>query len=255
MVLLKVPLKMPLKQIIQIMSLYYLLSTPMVLTASVNNTTKNATTEDFHYQDPTSSSPPTSAPPCQNFTHHNGLSQLIFPTCTSPVNSAGLRNLVIQGMACTCDLNTHDVQRRDDYFYTVGVGAHKLHTRGATFNNARKVCMEEGGHLAVIDSVAEEQVLLDLFKQSGPMRNVTREDQAFIGIHDLFAEGEWVTVLGDSLHKYGYTKWSNLWGGQPDNGGGVQHCGTLLKGGEMDDVNCNIQFPFFCEIPSIRLAH
>ncbi|XP_015120376.1 hemolymph lipopolysaccharide-binding protein [Diachasma alloeum] len=240
------------KQIVQILTIILSLSITIVLTAPVNNVTDNVMVEDLRYQDPT---PSTSSPPCQNYAHHNSVPQLVFPTCMSSSSPEGLRNVVIHGMACACDLNTHDVQKRDDYYYTVGIGAHKLHTRGATFNNARKVCIEEGGHLAVIDSVAEEQVLLDLFKRSGPMRNVSQEEQAFIGIHDLFAEGEWVTVLGDSLYKYGYTKWSNRWDGQPDNGGGVQHCGTLLKEGEMDDVNCNIQLAFFCEMPGIRLAH
>lgn len=97
---------------------------------------------------------------------------------------------------------------------------------------------------------------MNLFKQyASNLRNVTNNEQAFIGIHDLFFEGDWVTILGDSIHKNGYTKWSDRWGVQPDNGGGVQNCGTLLKEGGMDDVSCNAQFAFFCEIPGIRIAH
>lgn len=96
---------------------------------------------------------------------------------------------------------------------------------------------------------------MTLFHNAKNIRNVTGNEQAFIGIHDLFFEGDWVTVLGDSLHKYGYAKWSDRWGGQPDNGGLVQNCGTLLKDGGMDDVSCNAQFAFFCEIPGIRIAH
>ncbi|XP_011305761.1 hemolymph lipopolysaccharide-binding protein [Fopius arisanus] len=198
--------------------------------------------------------PPTSLP-YKNWTDYHSAPQLVFPTCTSAVNPKGLRNIVINGMACTCDLNTYHVRKRDDYHYTVGIGAHKFHLTGATFNKARKICIEEGGHLAVIDSIAEEQILMHLFNQADQMNNGSNKEQAFIGIHDLFAEDEWVTVLGDSLYKHGYSRWSHLWGGQPDNGGGVQHCGTILRMGGMDDVNCNLQFPFFCEIPNISMIH
>jgi hypothetical protein len=49
---------------------------------------------------------------------------------------------------------------RDDYFYSPGVGAHKLHTRATTWNNARKMCNDEGGHLAIINSIIEAHVRL-----------------------------------------------------------------------------------------------
>lgn len=100
--------------------------------------------------------PSSPIPPCKEFSRD--VPHLAFPVCTSTRGAEGLRNVVIHGMACTCDLNTHDIQKRDDYHYTVGIGAHKLHTIGATFNNARKICSEEGAHLAIIDSLAEEQV-------------------------------------------------------------------------------------------------
>jgi len=76
-----------------------------------------------------------------------------------------------------------------------------------------------------------------------------------LGIHDLYKEGEWVTLLGDSLARTGYTRWSDKWGGQPDNGGGKQHCGVLMKEGGMDDVACDVPFPFFCELPLMHALH
>ncbi|KAG8036840.1 hypothetical protein G9C98_004162, partial [Cotesia typhae] len=235
----------------------YLIFLPIVLSVPNNRVIREVDSVEQVNSQSTEMTPSTSqsAVPCHDLSEHRGIPQLVFPMCTSTNGLEGLRNVVIHGMACTCDLNTHDVHKRDDYQYTPGIGAHKLHTRGATFNNARRICNEEGGNLAIIDSLAEERVLLDLFKRAVGIRNVTNEDQALIGIHDLFSEGEWVTILGESLHKNGYTKWSDRWGGQPDNGGGVQNCGSLLKEGGMDDVSCNAQFAFFCEIPGIRIAH
>lgn len=104
------------------------------------------------------------SPPClRSDTNGGHLPNVIFPQCKASLDPQSLRNMVIHGMACACDLSTLGVPKRDDYHYTPGLGAHKLHTRASTFNDARKVCNEEGGHLAVIDSLAEEQVNFDLF--------------------------------------------------------------------------------------------
>ncbi|KAL0116189.1 hypothetical protein PUN28_011206 [Cardiocondyla obscurior] len=161
------------------------------------------------------------------------------------------QNVMLHGMVCSCNVAMRGPMR-DDYRYTSGIGAHKLHTRAATWNNARKFCNEEGGQLAIINSIAEEHMLLEIFNHSGPIKGAAYPDAAFLGIHDLYAEGDWVTVSGDSLAKAGYTRWSDKWGGQPDNGGGKQHCGALMKEGGMDDVACDVPFPFFCELPVMR---
>lgn len=68
------------------------------------------------------------------------------------------RNVMVHGMMCSCNVAMRGVPMRDDYDYSVGIGAHKLHTRAATWNNARKVCNEEGGYLAIINSIVEEHV-------------------------------------------------------------------------------------------------
>ncbi|KAL6267745.1 hemolymph lipopolysaccharide-binding protein-like [Pogonomyrmex barbatus] len=163
------------------------------------------------------------------------------------------QNVLLHGMVCSCNVALRGAPMRDDYRYTVGIGAHKLHTRAVMWNDARKICNEEGGYLAIINSIAEEHILLDIFNHSGPIKDAAYANEAFLGIHDLYAEGEWVTVLGDSLAKTGYTRWSDKWGGQPDNGGGKQHCGALMKEGGMDDVACEVPFPFFCELPLMRV--
>ncbi|OXU32092.1 hypothetical protein TSAR_007849 [Trichomalopsis sarcophagae] len=208
-------------------------------------------------------------------------------------------NTLIHGMTCLCHAGpAHGSQMRDDYRYSPGIGAHKLHTRAASWNEARKMCNEEGGHLAIINSLTEathpalpvnpnylrvepwkqepshgagshikpndrkpsadcSQMLMDIFTKSGPVKGAPYLDLAYVGIHDLYKEGEWVTILGESLFKTGYTVWSDKWGGQPDNGGssGNQNCGVFLKEGGLDDVNCDMPFAFFCELPMTYIIH
>lgn len=101
------------------------------------------------------------------------------------------------------------------------------------------------------------QILLDMFDNAvtaGLIKISSHFMHLYVGTHDLYKEGDWVTVLDDPLPKTGFSKWSTKWGGQPDNGGGRQHCGALVKeGGGLDDVACDIQFPFVCELPMIQL--
>ena len=47
---------------------------------------------------------------------------------------------------------------REDYVWTPGIGSHKLHTEALSWNHARRACMVEGAHLAVINSKGEETV-------------------------------------------------------------------------------------------------
>ena len=74
-------------------------------------------------------------------------------------------------------------------------------------------------------------------------------EEAYVGIHDLYQEGEWVTIFGEPLASTGYASWSpTYWGGQPDNMQGRQNCGAVLTIGGMDDVYCLDKFAFFCEL-------
>nr|XP_031828216.1 hemolymph lipopolysaccharide-binding protein-like [Nomia melanderi] len=157
-------------------------------------------------------------------------------------------SVLLQKLLLKNDLKLSKPELRDDYVYTPDIGLHKLHTRSVTWNAARIICKEEGGHLAIINSKAEARVLSEIFHKAGPVKGAPNNDEAFIGIHDYYSEGDWVTVLDESLAKTGFTKWSDKWGGQPDNAG-TQNCGAFLAEGTLDDVSCDSTFPFFCEIP------
>lgn len=81
-----------------------------------------------------------------------------------------------------------------------------------------------------------------------------KQDVAWIGIHDMFREGQWVTVL-DQTFENKYTKWNTETFGiaQPDNGGPgakePQNCGQLRATDRtLDDFWCTTTHPYICEV-------
>lgn len=99
------------------------------------------------------------------------------------------------------------------------------------------------GHLAVINSAEEEQVLLGLLREN-------RMEQGWIGLHDIFQEGDWVSVTDVPLAHIGYVNWTTAWADvvQPD-GGREQNCANLVRYGGIDDRQCDFLASFFCEMP------
>jgi hypothetical protein len=79
-----------------------------------------------------------------------------------------------------------------------GVGYYKLHKYGKTWDQARKICKEEGGNLVIINSEEESKVLQHLFALAPNIHGVNHNDFAFIGFHDRFVEGEYLTIFGKS---------------------------------------------------------
>ncbi|XP_011341207.1 hemolymph lipopolysaccharide-binding protein-like [Ooceraea biroi] len=142
-------------------------------------------------------------------------------------------------------LNNNNTKKgiKDDYIITPGMGRHKLHLDAVTWNVARRACIQEGGHLAVINSISEEKLLLHMMEE----KNIST---AWLGLHDLYQEGDWVTILDEPIENTGYTRWSTKWFPvvNPNNAGGNQNCATLIFPEEgMDDVYCGHSVPFFCE--------
>lgn len=100
----------------------------------------------------------------------------------------------------------------------------------------------QSGHLAVINSASEESVLLNMLKNKSL-------DSGWIGLHDLYQEGDWVSVLDQSLESTGYIRWTTKWPQEPDNYGGNQNCGALISPeGGVADMHCDTMYPFLCEI-------
>ncbi|XP_015586159.1 hemolymph lipopolysaccharide-binding protein isoform X2 [Cephus cinctus] len=136
---------------------------------------------------------------------------------------------------------------RDDYEYYACLGSYRLHTRGMAWNDARHTCEQEDGHLAIINSAAEAATLIQFYRKVGTASIIHAATQEFvhIGFHDLYGEGDFVTIHGDSIYKAGYSNWA---GGQPDNVGNNENCGSLYFGGGLNDVNCQMKLGFICEL-------
>ncbi|KAJ9601329.1 hypothetical protein L9F63_000510 [Diploptera punctata] len=131
------------------------------------------------------------------------------------------------------------------YEYFSGIGYYKFHKTPNTWDAARKMCEQEGGHLAVINSEEESKVIQKYLETAPKLENASYNDYAFIGFHDRFIEGEYLTVFGTSLESTGFTRWSGV--GEPSNAGGKEHCGSAHRNGGLNDIPCASKLAFFCE--------
>ncbi|XP_071452995.1 hemolymph lipopolysaccharide-binding protein-like [Hetaerina americana] len=131
-----------------------------------------------------------------------------------------------------------------DYQLFPGVGYYKFHTALANgFEDASSRCANEGGHLAIVNSEAEHQVLQTLFAKHP--ESELKTVWAFVGFHDRLKEGEFVTIFGQPLQSTGFTRWSSP--GQPDDYNKAEDCGTVRRNGGLNDIGCASVLPFFCE--------
>ncbi|XP_049948981.1 hemolymph lipopolysaccharide-binding protein-like isoform X2 [Schistocerca serialis cubense] len=131
-----------------------------------------------------------------------------------------------------------------DYKFFRNVGYYKLHTEKMNWENARRTCAKEGAHLAIVNSVAEENAIREVMRAHS-----SDNFAAFIGFHDIFKEGEYVTVLGEPLKSSGHVRWGK---GEPNNGmfpGSPEgeDCGNIYADGAINDYRCTQELPFVCE--------
>ena len=82
------------------------------------------------------------------------------------------------------------------YEHFPGVGYLKYHKYPKTWDDARKLCEEEGGHLAVINSEEESKAIQQYLASTPTIENTNHNDFAFVGFHDRFVEGDFVTIFG-----------------------------------------------------------
>ncbi|XP_046749167.1 hemolymph lipopolysaccharide-binding protein-like [Diprion similis] len=126
--------------------------------------------------------------------------------------------------------------------YTPGVGAHKLHTESASWNNARQNCHDESASLVILNSIAEAQLVGQLINQAG-------KDNGWVGAHDFFHEGQFVTIQDESLIEAGYEGWQP---GEPNNASPGEDCVSVHTTGRMNDERCDNKLVYVCELPRFR---
>ncbi|XP_016841397.1 hemolymph lipopolysaccharide-binding protein-like isoform X1 [Nasonia vitripennis] len=132
----------------------------------------------------------------------------------------------------------------DGYVLVPGHGAYKLHTNLVTWDSARKSCVEEGAHLAIVDSPVE----LTIFQIYRSTNNLKSDSKGiWLGYHNQFELRQWITVLDEPFVAGKNVGWTPLIPNMPDNYGGNQHCARLIDGG-LDDVECLGKYPYICEI-------
>ncbi|XP_044727381.1 hemolymph lipopolysaccharide-binding protein-like [Chrysoperla carnea] len=124
---------------------------------------------------------------------------------------------------------------------------YKYHRDVQKWADARKICDAEGGHLVIINSEDEAYFVRGLMAKypDSVLNDVKYKNQVLIGMHDLFKEGEFVTIDGKSLESSGYTYW------EPGNPGNApnQNCGSVTRTGGINDFPCDTPSTFICEIP------
>ncbi|XP_046399807.1 hemolymph lipopolysaccharide-binding protein-like [Ischnura elegans] len=129
-----------------------------------------------------------------------------------------------------------------DYELFPGIGYYKFHYGSkVTFQEASSICSGEGGHLAIINSLQESQVIKSIYARhseaGGPW--------SFIGFYDRNKARDFVTIYGQPLKETGFEKWHP---GDPNNYGGNQYCGCIVReNGLLGDIGCEDKLSFFCE--------
>ncbi|XP_069701697.1 hemolymph lipopolysaccharide-binding protein-like [Periplaneta americana] len=131
------------------------------------------------------------------------------------------------------------------YELVPSLGYYKLHTVGNTWHGALKICEEEGAHLLIVNSDEEALALKPLWDKNPPanISGSVHNNWAWIGVHDMYKEGEYLTIFNETLQSPGYVKWGSGQG----RDGTSQNCVMLDRDLKLADYECHNKEPFFCE--------
>ncbi|XP_023951363.1 C-type mannose receptor 2-like [Bicyclus anynana] len=126
---------------------------------------------------------------------------------------------------------------------------YKFHRVPRNWTRAFMTCAAEGGHLVIINSQQEANVVRELFAKN-PRNTIIAtnldgmKDVIHIGFHDWDERDAWHTIDGKPLIEAGYSLWAE---GQPDNAAPGEYCGGMFRNGRLDDIFCHERGPFVCE--------
>ena len=128
---------------------------------------------------------------------------------------------------------------------------YKLITKPETWSNADAKCKSLGAQLVKIESAFENDFLTQAFFKG-------TSGTYWIGLSDQVHEGKWIWTDSSSLGADDYSPWGK---NNPNNLGGHQNCGQIVKGdfklgsllfrgfkdGEWNDFRCDFLLGYICE--------
>ncbi|KAJ9588893.1 hypothetical protein L9F63_017833, partial [Diploptera punctata] len=120
-----------------------------------------------------------------------------------------------------------------------GVGYYKLYKFKLNWGDAWIQCKEDNAHLVVIDSDKELEVVKKL------QSDTRNKDWAYVGVHDLFLNTYYVTVLDQPFITSSYN-----WTRNEPTDSAAENCLQIAPNGLLRDHNCNAAHPFICEYNS-----
>jgi hypothetical protein len=71
-----------------------------------------------------------------------------------------------------------------------------MHTAAEKWDDARRICIQEGTHLLILNSGAEMDAVRSIWARNPNISGSIFPDYIYVGGHDRFNEGEYVTILG-----------------------------------------------------------
>ncbi|PSN48137.1 hypothetical protein C0J52_23765 [Blattella germanica] len=160
------------------------------------------------------------------------------------LNSSGYQKWAPGEPGGSSSLNCGFFYYSNEYQFFPGLGYYRLHGMDSRKNwrDAQKVCEQEGSHLLVINSVKEEEVIRNLIEQGH-----TTGRLHWVGVHDQYREGRYVTVCNDSIKLAGYRRW---YPGQPQGSRALNCLYYVFKNSShrgLADGDCDWTGPFICE--------
>ncbi|KAJ2947450.1 hypothetical protein O0L34_g17233 [Tuta absoluta] len=139
---------------------------------------------------------------------------------------------------------------RNDYSFNETLDrCYKFHSVPKNWTEAMSVCHAEQSHLAVTNSLAEADFLVQLARHNynDKAPGLTLREQILLGFHNRLGDG-WKTIKDEDVAASGYAVWS------PNQPSGDGPCGGLvlrafhgLAAGHLNDIPCNSRGFFVCE--------
>lgn len=89
-----------------------------------------------------------------------------------------------------------------------------------------------------------------ILKSKSNLKDALYDNEVWIGIHDQFENGDWLTIFGEPLESTGYVDWIIISDSQnPDNLFGKESCGAIVSSLTvgLNDLPCYNELAYICE--------